>query len=90
MAEVKFTENEMKALREIQDIYFNIQTDYGKLKLTRIRLEQQLDELDNTDNSLRDKFLKAQTAEKEFLNGITKKYGEGTLDQESGIFTPNN
>ena len=60
-----------------------------KLELSRIRLEQQLDGLDATDNSLREKFVQTQTTEKEFLDGITKKYGEGTLDQESGVFIPN-
>ena len=90
MSEVKFTEEEMGSLKEIQESYFNVQNEYGKLELARIRLEQQLDGLDGTDNSLRDKFFEIQTTEKEFLDGITKKYGEGTLDQESGIFTPNN
>ena len=90
MAEVKFTKEEMGSLKEIQESYFNVQTEYGKLELTRIRLEQQLDTLDNTDDNLKEKFIQTQTTEKEFLDGITKKYGEGTLDQESGIFTPNN
>ena len=90
MAEVKFTEEEMGSLKEIQESYFNIQTEYGKLELTRIRLEQQLDTLDNTDDNLKEKFIQTQTTEKEFLDGITKKYGEGTLDQDSSIFTPNN
>jgi len=90
MAEAKFTEEEMGSLKEIQESYFNVQTEYGKLELTRIRLEQQLDGLDNTDDNLKEKFIQTQTTEKEFLDGITKKYGEGTLDQDSGIFTPNN
>jgi len=90
MAEVKFTEEEMKSLKEIQESYFDVQNEYGKLELARIRTEQQLDGLDATDNSLREKFVQVQSTEKEFLDGITKKYGEGTLDQKSGIFTPNN
>ena len=90
MAEVKFTEEEMKSLRENQESYFNVQNEYGKLELTRIRVEQQLDGLDATDNGLREKFVQTQVTEKEFLDGITKKYGEGTLNQESGVFIPNN
>ena len=90
MSEVKFTGEEMGSLKEIQESYFNIQTEYGKLELIRIRLEQQLDVLDNTDDDLKEKFIQTQTTEKEFLDGITKKYGEGTLDQDSGVFTPNN
>ena len=45
MAEVKFTEEEMKSLKEIQESYFDVQNEYGKLELTRIRVEQQLDGL---------------------------------------------
>ena len=90
MAEVKFTKEEMNSLNEIQESYFNVQSEYGGLELARIRLEQQLDNLDSTDNKLREKFIQVQSTEKEFLDGITKKYGEGTLDQKSGIFTPNN
>ena len=89
MAEVKFTEEEMKSLKEIQESYFDVQNEYGKLELARIRVEQQLDGLDVTDNSLREKFVQTQSTEKEFLDGITKKYGEGTLDQESGVFISN-
>ena len=90
MAEVKFTKDEMQSLKEIQESYFNVQTEYGKLELSKIRLEQELDNIDVLDNGLREKFVQTQTTEKEFLDGITKKYGEGTLDQDSGIFTPNN
>ena len=51
--ETKFTEEELKQIKEIQDSYFKIQTN-----------------------------------EKTFLNGITEKYGEGSLDPETGVFTP--
>ena len=27
--------------------------------------------------------------ERTFLSGITKKYGQGTLNPETGVFTPN-
>ena len=73
MAEVKFTKEEMGSLKEIQESYFDVQNEYGKLELARIRVEQQLDGLDVTDNSLREKFVQTQSTEKEFLDGITKK-----------------
>ena len=88
MTEIKFTEEEMKSLKNIQETYFNIQSEFGKLELSKIRLEQQLDEIDEKDNSLKDKFIQTQKTEKELLDGITKKYGEGTLDQDTGVFTP--
>ena len=46
-----------------------------------LRLEE--DEI-NLEKSLSD----LQNEEKTFLEGITKKYGQGTLNPETGVFTP--
>ena len=89
MAEVKFTEGEMKTIQSIQDSYFEVQNDFGKLNLAKIKLEQQFDDLDVADNDLTKKFIDIQEEEKKFLNDITKKYGEGSLNPETGVFTPN-
>ena len=90
MAEdTKFTEDEMKTIQSIQDSYFEVQTDFGKLNLAKIKLEQQLDDLGVADGDLTKKFIDIQEEEKKFLNDITKKYGEGSLNPETGVFTPN-
>ena len=89
MAEVKFTEGEMKTIQSIQDSYFEVQNDFGKLNLAKIKLEQQFDDLDVADNDLTKKFIDIQEEEKKFLNDITKKYGEGSLNPETGVFIPN-
>ncbi|MBC8428059.1 MAG: hypothetical protein H8D94_01160 [Candidatus Pelagibacter sp.] len=87
--ETKFTEDEMKTIQSIQDSYFEVQNDFGKLNLAKIKLEQQFDDLDVADNDLTKKFIDIQEEEKKFLNDITKKYGEGSLNSETGVFTPN-
>ena len=90
MAEdTKFTEDEMKTIQGIQDLYLEVQTDFGKLNLAKIKLEQQLDELDKVDDDLTKKFTGIQEKEKTFLENITKKYGEGSLNPETGVFTAN-
>ena len=90
MAEdTKFTEDEMKTIQSIQDSYFEVQTDFGKLNLAKIKLEQQLDALDSVDNDLTKKFVDTQKKEQTFLEDITKKYGEGSLNPETGVFTAN-
>ena len=90
MAEdTKFTEDEMKTIQSIQDSYFEVQTDFGKLNLAKIKLEQQFDDLDVADGDLTKKFIDIQEEEKKFLNDITKKYGEGSLNPETGVFTAN-
>ena len=41
-------------------------------------------------DTLNKQFKENQKNEKEFLDGITKKYGEGVLNPETGVFTKNN
>jgi len=87
--ETKFTEEELKKVKEIQESYFNIQNQFGQLSLARLRTEQQLEGFDKNEDNLKDEFLKIQNDEKTFLDGITEKYGEGSLDPDTGIFTSN-
>ena len=87
--ETKFTEEELKQVKEIQDSYFDIQNKFGQLSLAKLRLNQQLEGLGNSEDELNKEFIKIQTNEKTFLDGITEKYGEGSLDPETGVFTSN-
>ena len=87
--EVKFTEEEMNKIKEFQQIYVNTQQSLGQLSVPKIRLEQQLENFDKTEDDLREKFFKTQKDEQKFIEEITKKYGDGTLDPETGKFIPN-
>tara|TARA_R100000664_G_C2709346_1_gene106725 strand:- start:129 stop:389 length:261 start_codon:yes stop_codon:yes gene_type:complete len=80
--EVKFTEDEIKQVKNIQSNYVSIQAQFGQLKLSQIRLDEQEVELEEGLKSL-------QNDEKKFLDEITKKYGQGSLNSETGVFTPN-
>ena len=79
--EVKFTEEEMSQVQGIQQNYANIQNQFGQLKMAQIRLDEQEVELEDALKSI-------QSEEKKFLDGITEKYGQGTLNPETGVFTP--
>ena len=79
--EVKFTEEELKNVQEIQQTYANIQNQFGQLKLAQIRLDNQEVDLENALTSIQDE-------EKKFLDGITSKYGQGSLNPETGVFIP--
>ncbi len=80
--EVKFTEEELTQVQNIQKAYVNIQQSFGQLKLAELKLKEQEDELTNNLSNI-------QTEEKKFLDSITKKYGTGTLNPETGLFVPN-
>ena len=79
--EVKFTEEELKQVQDIQRSYQSVQNQFGQLKMAQIRLDEQEIDLENSLKSI-------QEEEKKFLDGITEKYGQGTLNQETGVFTP--
>ena len=87
--EVRFTEDELRKLKEIQQKYINVQQSLGQLSISKLRLEQQLNYLDENENNLKNEFINNQKDEKEFVDGMTKKYGDGTLDPESGKFISN-
>jgi hypothetical protein len=79
--EVKFTEDELTQVQNIQKSYANVQNQFGQLKLAQIRL-------DNDEVTLEDALKSIQEEEKKFLDGITEKYGQGSLNPETGVFTP--
>ena len=73
-------------VKEIQDSYFQVQNQFGQLNIAKMRVEEQFSGLDKTELELRNKFKELQEKEKIFLDEITKKYGEGTLNPETGEF----
>ena len=79
--EVKFTEEELKQVQDIQRSYQSVQNQFGQLKMAQIRLDEQEIELENSLKSIQEK-------EKTFLDGITDKYGQGSLNPETGVLTP--
>ena len=88
MSEKKFTEEEMKKLRSIQQTYFEIQNSFEKVKIARMNLNTQIDDLDKFEENLMEKFSSNRKDETNFVDDITKKYGDGNLNLETGTFTP--
>ena len=88
MSEVKFTEEEMKSLNEVRETYIGIQTTFGQISVNKIRVEQDMMKLDEAETSLRNKYVENRETEKKLVQEITKKYGDGQLNFETGTFTP--
>ena len=68
--EVKFTEEELTQVQNIQRSYTTIQNQFGQLKLAQIKLDEDEVQLEENLNQLKEE-------ERTFLSGITKKYGQG-------------
>ena len=87
--EVKFSKEEMETLEEIQKKYASIQLQLGQLGFTKIRLENEIKIVNENEGKLKSEFNKVQSEEKTFMDSLTSKYGEGTLDPKTGIFSVN-
>ena len=60
MSEVKFTEEEMQKLAELQQTYQNLQATFGQLRVQRIMLDEQFSNLEETEISVEEQYKKAQ------------------------------
>ena len=85
---IKFTEEELKEVNDLQGSYLNLQNALGQISIGRIRVEQQLDDYDKAEDKVRNEFSETQVKERNFIDAINKKYGDGNLDITTGIFTP--
>ena len=88
--DIKFTEEEMKSLRDLQDSYTQKQAELGQVSVQRILLNQQLENLDQRQSQLETEYVQIQQTEQDLVKKLNEKYGPGQLDPESGVFTPNN
>ena len=86
---IKFSNEELEKIKKIQDDYLEIQNLFGQVSLSRLRLQEQIQLLDEKDEENKQKFYDVQKNEKQFLDEITKKYGDGSLNPDTGVFTPN-
>jgi len=89
MSEKTLTQEELTKIKDIRKNYVNIQTAFGQLHLTKLNLQKQLTQLGANEETLTKEYENTQSAEQELVKSIQEKYGVGSLDIETGTFTPN-
>ncbi len=80
MAEIKFTEKELKSIQEISQKSNDITNRFGQLTIAKINLDKQSETIEGEEFKLHE--------ELEALKEINEKYGPGSLDPQTGVFTP--
>ena len=84
----KFSEEDMEKIKAFQTKFVDIQRQFGQGAINKIRLEQSIEALNKEMSDLRAEYVKLQEDEKNYVDEVTKKYGEGTLNPETGEFLP--
>jgi len=77
----KFTEEELTNLKTIQSKSQEATLKCGQLYLSKLRLEAQ-------EKFLQDQIKELEQEEVQFAQQLTNKYGKGSIDIETGEFTP--
>jgi len=85
---VKFTEEELASIKNIQQEYQGIVVQLGQLALERIVTENKFDELGRLESKAKSDLVEVQKKEKVLVDGLNTKYGVGTLNPQTGEFTP--
>ena len=86
--EIKFTEDELKTLGELQGKYNVVTNKFGQLAIAKLNFEKQQESIEEEEFKITEELESVRTEEQTLLNDITEKYGPGQLDPQSGIFTP--
>jgi len=79
--EKQFEKTDLDKIRGLQSKLDEIIVKLGQISIQKIQIE-------STENELKNEFFKTQQEESTLAKTLSDKYGVGTLDIESGKFTP--
>ena len=85
---VKFSEEELQSLQELQNTYAGISTQFGQLKVSKMNLERQFNSLEQSEEALEKAWDDNRQKETELVQSLTEKYGPGSLNPQTGEYTP--
>ncbi len=86
--EIKFTEDELKSLGDLQGKYNVVTNKFGQLAIAKLNFEKQQESIEEEEFKITEELESVRAEEQELLNTITEKYGPGQLDPQTGVFTP--
>ena len=86
--EIKFSEEELKELGELQQSYQDKQAMLGQIAVQKIILNQQVEAIENRQAELEGEYEEVQQSERDLVQKLNEKYGPGQLDPQTGVFTP--
>ena len=86
--DIKFTDDELQSLQDLQNSYQQKQLQFGQLKVQKILVQQQVDGLETSESQLEVEYGEVQETERTLVQSLNEKYGPGNLDPATGVFTP--
>ena len=89
MEKTTFTQEEISKIKQLQEKYQILGVQGVQLILAKKSAQEYLQSLEDQNNQLTNQIVEVNIEEKEFAKTLSDKYGIGSLDLESGVFTSN-
>ena len=87
-SEMKFTDEELQSLQDLQNGYQEKQAQLGQLAVQKIIMSQQSEALELRQTELEQEYAQVQQNERDMFAKLNEKYVPGQLDPQTGVFTP--
>jgi hypothetical protein len=84
----KLADDELLSVKSLRDEIVNVISSVGQLKLSHDLIEEDLATAKTRLSEQVIKYKELLVKEKELIDTLMKKYGIGSLDLETGVFTP--
>jgi len=85
---IKFSEEEIKSIVELQDEYQQKIFELGQIRLELIDIDRQKKSLEEKEKEIINEWEKCLKKENDLVNALSVKYGDGKLNLKDGTFTP--
>ena len=85
---IKFTDDEMNKIKEVQKTYQEKTAMFGQLSFQKFQLERQLEVAEQAETTLKKEIIDLEQQERTLVKELNEKYGAGTLDPQTGEVKP--
>jgi len=84
----KLTQEELQQVKDLQSKYNQTLFEIGVIEAQRIALQEQIEKLENNKDSLFKDLTTIEQKESELTATLQTKYGQGSIDAQTGEITP--
>ena len=89
MSEVtKISEAELAEIKMLQGKFQDMVIKFGNLGIEKMELDRMVSEFVAKEKTLKEEWVNIQKLEKDLMDKVVQKYGEGNLNMTDGTFSP--
>ena len=84
----QLTAEELKSIKDLQSKYNQTIFEIGVAEAQKIALNEQVEKLENSKKQLVNDLATIEQKESELIKSLQEKYGQGSINPETGEITP--